>query len=644
MITKLMNILSNKPYHFIYLYKRIHCKKLLFGVSLKKILMRKGVEMMSNTQNTNRAEESTSRAITYPLLIVMSIIPLIVHQKQYANHLDGYSWFTFETTSNDFFLYYKSVALIAMAAIMLIILCLKIKANKQYQLIPKFLIPLGLYGLFIIISMIFSINPTFSLHGSMDQFESGFVLLSYLIFMYYAYLLIETEDSLEFLIKVWLISMGVLCIIGLLQVLGHDFFATTIGKRLILIKSYWDHLDAIDFAFGKNRIYLTLYNPNYVGVYATLAIPVLATLLLFSKKISMRIIYSILIIGMVICIVGSESKTAFITLGVVVLFALLLFRKHIIKYWKFLIPGIIVLIIVFFVFDASINHSYTNSIKNAIKSLHTENKPTVTRIDTLDNEIVINNLENPLHIQYYRNDTDYSFVVKDDDGKVLSTYNSENEMFIDDDRFKNIQLSPILIEETYGIKVTVDGATNYYFSNEAIEGNTGYYFYTPYGKWDKINNPDIFNMNQSMFSGRGYIWSRTIPQLKHYIIKGSGPDTFTLVFPQDDYIGLQNNGYLGSIVTKPHNLFLQIAVQTGVLSLIAFLILYIIYFVQSITLYMKHNFNSYFSQVGVGIFLSTIGYMIAGITNDSTVGVAPIFWILLGLGFGINRRLKLSKN
>jgi len=124
------------------------------------------------------------------------------------------------------------------------------------------------------------------------------------------------------------------------------------------------------------------------------------------------------------------------------------------------------------------------------------------------------------------------------------------------------------------------------------------------------------------------------------MIKGSGPDTFTLIFPQDDYIGLENNGFKGSIVSKPHNLFLQIGIQTGVISLIAFLVLYLIYFIQSIRLYVKNKFESYSAQIGVGIFLATIGYMIGGITNDSTITVSPIFWILLGIGFAMNQKIK----
>ena len=60
------------------------------------------------------------------------------------------------------------------------------------------------------------------------------------------------------------------------------------------------------------------------------------------------------------------------------------------------------------------------------------------------------------------------------------------------------------------------------------------------------------------------------------------------------------------------------------------------YFVQCIRLYSKNIADSYLAQAGVAIFLGTIGYIISGITNDSSITVAPIFWGLMGLGVTVN--------
>ena len=142
---------------------------------------------------------------------------------------------------------------------------------------------------------------------------------------------------------------------------------------------------------------------------------------------------------------------------------------------------------------------------------------------------------------------------------------------------------------------------------------------------------------------RGYIWARTLPLLKKYFLLGSGPDTFLLVFPNNDLVGLYNSGHVNEVITKPHCMYLQVGVQTGVPSLIALLVFFIWYLIDSFKLYWKHNYEGYLPKIGVAIFVSTIGYMILAITNDSCVATSPIFFALAGMGLGINYKLKKER-
>lgn len=48
-------------------------------------------------------------------------------------------------------------------------------------------------------------------------------------------------------------------------------------------------------------------------------------------------------------------------------------------------------------------------------------------------------------------------------------------------------------------------------------------------------------------------------------------------------------------------------------------------------------------KVAVAILCSASGYMVVGLANDSSVCVAPLFWILMGLGFAVNHMIKRSK-
>lgn len=48
-------------------------------------------------------------------------------------------------------------------------------------------------------------------------------------------------------------------------------------------------------------------------------------------------------------------------------------------------------------------------------------------------------------------------------------------------------------------------------------------------------------------------------------------------------------------------------------------------------------------KVAVAILCSASGYMVVGLANDSSVCVAPLFWVLMGLGFAVNHILQKNK-
>jgi O-antigen ligase len=155
-----------------------------------------------------------------------------------------------------------------------------------------------------------------------------------------------------------------------------------------------------------------------------------------------------------------------------------------------------------------------------------------------------------------------------------------------------------------------------------------------------ITYPDtvaFLNGKEKLGSMRGYIWGRAIPMLKDNLILGSGPDTFAFKFPQNDLVG-KYSAYDTTtiIVDKPHDLFLQIGLNEGVIALLAFLTIMIIYIVDSLKLYaFKKDYNK--NQIlGASTCLGVIGYLFAGFFNDSVVSVAPVFWIVLGVGVAIN--------
>ncbi|MGN1084217.1 MAG: O-antigen ligase family protein, partial [Lachnospiraceae bacterium] len=190
------------------------------------------------------------------------------------------------------------------------------------------------------------------------------------------------------------------------------------------------------------------------------------------------------------------------------------------------------------------------------------------------------------------------------------------------------------IGEQLGFTLTAAGEWNFVYS----EAQGKYQYITNFGKESDMIMADslLFENRQTFFSHRGFIWSRTLPLLKEHFFLGSGPDTFLLVYPQEEYLMMQQHGFENSVMTKPHSLYLQVGVQTGVLSLLCLLVFYGWYAVWSIRLYCFRNVGTLVEGFGIAAFIGSIGYMISGISNDSMVTTAPVFWCMIGLGVAAN--------
>jgi Lipid A core - O-antigen ligase and related enzymes len=141
-------------------------------------------------------------------------------------------------------------------------------------------------------------------------------------------------------------------------------------------------------------------------------------------------------------------------------------------------------------------------------------------------------------------------------------------------------------------------------------------------------------------SNRFFIWQRGIQLLKDRPLIGSGPDTFGIVFmekftedvvtPGSGFIHIQKDekGHVKSVnvekIDKAHNEYLQIAVTMGIPSLICYLI-----FIGGITFKAKNSIKN--NILIIPVFCSILGYLLQAFFNISVVGVAPVYWAILGI-------------
>lgn len=600
----------------------------------------------SSNKKVKRKTKQKKNYLLIPLILVLAIIPLIVHQYSFKNSLYQYSWFINEKDSTEFFLGYKSILLTITGFVLVLVLLYQqfISKVKHPFLIWKLL--LVLYSLLAILSTVLSDYSKVSLNGSYEHFESIFVILTYCVLLYYAYLNVKDEQAIKTLLNFTTLSAIVIGILGCFQAIGLDLFRSNLGKLLISDPSTWDHLEDFIFTFEKNRVYATFFNPNYVGVYASLIVPIAIGFIILSASKKTKCIAGLTALLLIASTFGAQSRTGLIVLVVTIMILLILFRKKIVKNKKITFISIGSIVILFFIVNALQHNAYLDRLLSIFSSNKEVNL--LQEIETTNDYIKINYNDKTLNIICELNENGELNLIMEDENGTNYQPELDNETLtftLTDESFNGITATPVYLDEegTLGCQVTID-QKDWFFKSKTDE--EGYKYMNDYGRFLDVKNAPynkFLDNIGSLFSGRGYIWSRTLPLLKDTILIGTGPDTFVYYFPQDDYAGLSNYGFQSQVITKPHSMYLQMAIQTGILSLIAFLGIYISYIIDCIKTYRKSEYSDINEQMGVLIAVGTIGYMISGFINDSTITVAPIFWTLLGIGFACNRITREKK-
>ena len=265
------------------------------------------------------------------LLCLLAVVPLIVMGKRYYTGLEDYLWHGGEEAF-DFFFFYKMWAVILLAAMMLLILVLQIKDGRLRVKFTRrewmVFIPLFAFVLLTFVSTLVSEHIAEGMWGGYEQFESVWAVMGYVVIAFYGFVYLDTEEASALLLRVLAVVSGIVGLLGTLQFFGLDYCKSGL-MRAILSASV--HEQDINVVFEEGRVYSTLYNPNYVGVYCVLMIPVFVSMLLEVKSIKEKICYGVVIALLLMSLIGSKSKTGIIVLAVMLVIMLVFKRQMLFK-------------------------------------------------------------------------------------------------------------------------------------------------------------------------------------------------------------------------------------------------------------------------------------------------------------------------
>lgn len=570
-----------------------------------------------------------------PILVISFILPLLVRLNIIVNYNSEINSIEMRLAKTDYFTYYKSKLLILTAAICLTIEIYYFLKNKFRMKLSSYILVSFFVILLIIISYFNSTNKNISLWGIEGQFEGTLSVISYYIIFIYVLTFID-NDKIRLLIKTMIYSVFIISIIGIFEYFDIFLLDAPIFK-LLIFGNYYPNFYTLNM---KTKMQMTIGYYNVVGEYMALFISLLFGFILYDfpfkgKRIGfLYITYYLLCFSWILC--GSRGGLFGGLFGI--LLNLFLYRKKIKKNNKkvlILTASTVALLFLLTPYAKTNILSRMDSEKNAITTDYTSGWLMDIKggegqlVLTLKNsKIVIKNENNRIYI-YKDNELVKSDLQLVGGNKDLKKYSISDKCLegLRIQEAENLFNKRQLLLNYNGLQISLND------NMEIInwKGKPIIYNDIPHievGKYGRLLN------------GRVYLWSRILPIIKDHPLLGIGADCLIFEYPQYDILGQMK--YFGSnsnYLTLCHNHFIQIAVNHGLLALAVYLVL-----LYMCLYYHRPEKESKEASLYYCFASAILGYLLSTMVMDSSVSVAPLAWMCLGICVVLKEHAYLSNN
>lgn len=579
---------------------------------------------MANIKKKKREEFND---LLIPILLVLCVMPFIIHLAEYSCGYEKYSWYSNQDVIWDIYSYFRCYFFEILAIFSLAVVIFRMGLYKEKRKNYKYFIPLLVYGIMALISTVLSVNPTASITGNFYQFQGIVVILGYVIMCFYTYQIMDKERDYKIIFGGIIVLFLIMVIIGIFQMAKQDLLNFPWVQRLIMSKEQFSvYGGEIDTVFTGRNVFLTLYNPNYAGVFLTMLASVFGIMFYSEKYSKKKVGFGVLFLLSLILIWFTYSRSTLISLAVALVLFLFLIKEKTANILKYLLPGILFLAVIFVGIDVTQDFKYLSRIVDEKKEVLLEEMLTTEK-----------GVEIFYHGEQFLITVEENMpVVYDESGnKVITEVGSDREIIIPLEReiYAWVELEG---EKAEYLHLFIENQTFTFGFREE-----GYYYINENGKEDQLEEIKKVDMGgyEYLGSGRLYIWSRTLPMLKDFLLVGSGPDTFPEVFPQKDYVGKALYADTSArIIEKPHNDYFMQWVQNGFLGCLGMICFYGIVLWKGIKTFRKKELRTIKDRLGMGCFMGCICYMVGSIFNDSTLYTTPVFWIFAGIVLAVGEK------
>lgn len=603
--------------------------------------------------------------VFFPSVVALAIIPILMRATLVTSRLiEDVRYFsgTYDEESKlysmvDIYSQCKALAVVVFAVAMLVValLCCKYLFKRVEK---RSFIYVGASAAFVLLSLASALSSSYenaAFFGVFDRAEGFFTTACYFVMFLFTMYAFKKTQNFRYVAAALMICTGINIVIGLFQYTGNNLFTFDWFATYAVDSDYRDILQLnIDTATEKGKMYGALYHYNYVGSFMGMVIPLFSVLAIYGKTVLHKILYAVFAAGSLFMLLASTARSGLIALATAFVVGLIVFARVLIRRWKVTVSVVAAVAVL----AVGANFAMDNALFRRIPSLVNDVVDFIAPSDATDlfdslpireishnsdGSVSFTTQTDKLNIAF--DGTELEYVFTDNAGERLTMSFNENGFgTIADTDFPQINFefvssdgNPYYNDAFY---VWFDGRDDSALLFKLFNEKQIHMLDLNVGDRTTVENAEAigFEGKEKLGSSRGYIWSRTIPLLENCIVTGYGPDNFVYVFPQNDYLAKFYAYTEGFYVTvdKPHNLYLQIAVNNGIIALVAFLVICVFYLIDSLRLYALKKEYRIEQVYGISIMLGIVGYLAAGLFNDSVVSVAPVFWILLGVGAALN--------
>ncbi len=613
---------------------------------------KKKTSIKSKEQIHKVAKREGTATLIYmmPIILALALVPLLVGP--YLDRIDPATakyWVTSEYVS--FYDHHSALAVIGILIFMIAVAFFNLK--REYlprDKMSKIIISLLLFTMLLTaFSSIFALSKDLALWGAPDRYEGLWVQLTYFLITIYILVFLKNTDLKAHINKAILFLSAIISILGISQMQGNNLLFKEPLNSFINIFSNANVKVAQGLNDPSQMMSITFGNSNYVGSYVALVLPLLIAMVCDKKNNkTIKTLAALLSIITIIILFSSRSQAGLVGLAAAfILFVIVnigLLKRNKKKTLAITI-GIFVLLLAGFFSLSEGNKWLIRNLGDDARAFFTINKKESEydsnyglamysfEIDGYD--MKIHTVDGVLKL-HARGNGSIGFS-DENSNPILATLSPETNSYTLAEPFQNISYKYAEgdSDELEGIQLSYIGSNFILLENNFKEGI--FFVDDRFNRIDLVHAPHWgFEGKEKLGSGRAYIWSRSIPILKNTLIKGYGPDNYILAFPQHDYWAktyVYNNSQM--ITDKPHNMYLQWGINNGVLALISLLAVFVIYIFSSARELYRWKQSDPDRIFKIGIICAVVGYLIAGIFNDSVVSIAPIFWSLLGIGIAM---------